>query len=255
MATLLALPLLPVLYLQSKIVRAKVPILPEAKGPSGKSNSSTSDELDVLIIGESTIAGVGVDTHEEGFAGAFAKALSDQFNTTVNWKVAAKSGFTAKDVRDKIIPTLDKGKADIILIGLGGNDTFTLTHPKKWQRHIKNLISDLREIYPSSPVVFLNMPPIADFPAFPPLMQKILGAQVDYLSNALSIAIEGFHDVYYSSEKITLNKWLERLNMDAPSTVFFSDGVHPTKLTYETWARETAMFIQANAILNRTTDL
>lgn len=77
--------------------------LPEAQEPQGYIKKNSVQKLTILILGKSTVAGVGVEKQKEGFSGTFAKALANEINTTVSWKVNAKSGYTAKQVREKLI--------------------------------------------------------------------------------------------------------------------------------------------------------
>jgi hypothetical protein len=42
------------------------------------------------------MAGVGVSNHKEGFAGSLANELATELQTNIDWKVCAKSGYTAK---------------------------------------------------------------------------------------------------------------------------------------------------------------
>ena len=64
----IALPLLPILYRQAIRVKASVPVLPEAETPFGEVAVAETPPFRLLLIGESTLAGVGVKTHDEGFA-------------------------------------------------------------------------------------------------------------------------------------------------------------------------------------------
>ena len=57
----ISLSLLPVLYFQGKKIKKEIPKLPEAKNPKGFVNGNFKDTLHLLSIGESTIAGVGVE--------------------------------------------------------------------------------------------------------------------------------------------------------------------------------------------------
>ncbi len=83
----------------------------------------------------------------------------------------AKSGYTALDVRDKLIPKIAEKETDLIVVGLGGNDAFGLNSPEIWAKHIQSLIWRIRMKFPDAPIAFLNMPPIKDFPAFTSLIQ------------------------------------------------------------------------------------
>ncbi|MEM9261385.1 MAG: hypothetical protein AAGA62_17225 [Bacteroidota bacterium] len=94
------LPLLPILYYQGKKIQAAVPKLPEAKEPQGLVPGPSDKLLRLICLGESTIAGVGVTTHAEGFTGALARALGAGLRTQVQWRVYARSGFTLQRVRE-----------------------------------------------------------------------------------------------------------------------------------------------------------
>lgn len=230
------------MYYQGKQIRASVPQLPEAKGIEGqyKSNRRNEKALRIISIGESTIAGVGVQTHEEGFTGTFAKELSDLLDVGIIWKVYARSGYTAKRVERKIIPKITENQADLIIVGLGGNDAFTLNRPWKWKTEIHSLIKEIKSKFPEAIIVFCNMPPIKEFPAFTPLIKFTVGNLVEILGEELKRVVKDFQDVVYFGEKITLNGWIDKFQLTVEKGAFFSDGVHPSKLTYQTWARNIA---------------
>lgn len=275
---LVSLPLLPFLYVQGKRIWRLVPRLPEAKGPEGQasvedsdleqvrkgetrpsrrereavSTVSTVNSVNVLLIGESTFAGVGVATHSEGFAGAFAEELCSCLEVPVRWRVFARSGYVAARIRKKIIPNIierhKKGELwedssrtpSLILIGIGGNDAFSLSRPSVWNSEIRALIDSLREVFPDVRIVFCNMPPVKEFPAFTPLMKFVLGNLVEILGEELGKTVQEYEHVSYLSERITLQGWADRFGLEADRSDFFSDGVHPSKLTYQTWARYAA---------------
>jgi len=246
---ILAFPLLPIMYWQGKRIRASVPKLPEAKEPEGKIENNHQTNLKVITIGESTIAGVGAPTHEEGFSGTLAKALSEQLKVNVNWQVFAKSGYTADHVTKNILPKLDGFKADLIVIGLGGNDAFCLNSPNKWHRSIVKLITSIRSHYPTVPLVFSNMPPIKLFPAFTPLIKLTVGNLVEVLGDVLSKSVRAFPNVYYYDKIISFEDWNDRFGIAYEPEKYFSDGVHPSLITYQIWARDVADFITGDKAL------
>ena len=132
LGALLIAPVLPIMYIQGKRIRSAVPKLPEASGTEGFVDVNSDLGIKTLLIGESTISGVGVTTHKEGFAGAFSSQLADLTQSNVQWKVYAQSGFTARDVDHDLIPLITEKESDLIVIGLGGNDAFSLNSPKIW---------------------------------------------------------------------------------------------------------------------------
>lgn len=246
---LLVAPLLPLMAVQGKRIRASVPKLPPAKGHSGYVDAGNGEALRLITLGESTIAGIGVKTHAEGFSGTLARALADQLGKPVDWKVYARSGYTAERVTTKLVPQIAETDVDLIIIGLGGNDAFYLNSPWRWRRDVRELIAELRQRFPDTPLVFTNMPPIKTFPAFTPLIQRVVGNHVEALGRSLRQVVKPMQNVFYYARVITLEDWRDRLGVTAPEEDFFSDGVHPSKLTYQVWARDVAGYIGGLGIL------
>ncbi|MDP5231747.1 MAG: SGNH/GDSL hydrolase family protein [Cellulophaga sp.] len=241
LGAILTVPLLPIMYVQGKRIMARVPKLSEAKAPKGSINFLKSRKtMQLVVLGESTIAGVGVNTHEEGFTGTLATELSKLFQCTIDWNVYAKSGYTAQKITKKLVPKIKEDVIDLIVIGIGGNDAFKLNSPKKWRKSIHDLLDTLQSKYPATPIVFCNMPPIKEFPAFTTLLKNTMGTLVEILGKELQKAIIDYNDVYYYGEIITLAQWIKRHELKASKADFFSDGVHPSQLTYQTWAKEIA---------------
>ncbi len=249
---ILSIPLLPLMYFQGKKIKASVPELPEAKGIKGSTtNANSKKTLNLLTIGESTIAGVGVKTHEEGFTGTLAKELSSRLSANVDWKVYARSGYTARRVHQKIIPKIQESHADIIVVGLGGNDAFTLNRPNTWRKDMSMLITALKLKFPFATIVFCNMPPIKEFPAFTPLIKFVIGNLVELLGKELNEIVQKYDNVYYIDEVITLQRWIKKMKIEAPKSAFFSDGVHPSKLAYQTWAKDMANTIYNDKLVQK----
>jgi len=80
---ILSIPLFPILYFQGKHIRKSIPQLPEAKVPQGVCDKG-NQPFRLLGLGESTIAGVGVVKHEQGFTGHLAKLLAAQEPLQIN---------------------------------------------------------------------------------------------------------------------------------------------------------------------------
>lgn len=240
-----SLPILPILYFQSMKLKGTMPDLPEASGTEGEVKSASNKHLKIIALGESTVAGVGVETNEEGFMGEFARRISVGLEANVSWKIYAKSGFTAQQVREQILPQIKDDTADLIIVGLGGNDSFKLKSPLSWQRNIEALIEAIRLQFPNTPIGFTNIPPIKDFMAFTPLMKFIFGNMGEILGEQLAKITSEKSNVFYSPEKLTLQGLSQKYALEANMSEFFSDGVHPSKLTYHILARHFADFLIA----------
>ena len=244
------IPLLPLMYLQGKQIRAKVPTLPEAIGNEGVTNPYKKFDFKLITIGESTIAGVGVTTHEEGFSGTLAKELAPKIGKNIHWKVYAKSGITAKRVPAELIANITEKHADLIVVGLGGNDAFEGNSPITWRRGIEQTIIAIRDKFPDTSIAFTNMPPIKEFPAFTPLIKRTIGSLVELHGQELEKIVRQQNNTYYNAEIIRLKNWLKGDFATKTAHDFFSDGVHPSKLTYQVWAKDFADFIYQLLYLN-----
>lgn len=239
------IPLLPLVYYQAKRTRKMVPVLKEPEDISGYvSYDGGVEEMHVLCVGESTMAGLGVSSHKIGLAGTIANELSKLYKRSIKWDVIAKSGFTVSQLR-VLISGLDSGlNPDIVVIAVGGNDAFALNSPWRWKAELNKLIHALSQNYPKASVYFLNMPPVADFPALPKLLQIIMGKEMSILGDALEQCVGRFEHVYFNLKLIKLDEWIARFDGKYKQEDFFSDGVHPSPLTYQAWGTEMAHFIK-----------
>ena len=83
--------------------------------------------------------------HRVGFTGRIARHLAARAGRSVAWKVVARSGYSARDVRKRLVPLIPTEPVDLIVIGLGGNDTFQLNSPRRWRRDMIDLVRTIRE--------------------------------------------------------------------------------------------------------------
>jgi lysophospholipase L1-like esterase len=243
LGAIVSIPLLPIIAYQGKRIKESVPSLPGATGTQGIASQASEKTIRLITIGESTMAGVGVATHEEGFTGTLAKVLAGNWGVNIAWRVYARNGYTVERVTQKILPKIEETTADLIVIGMGGNDAFKLNTPKRFHQNILQLIDSLQVKFPNAPIFFINVPPIKEFPAFTPLIKFTIGNLGEILGEELEKAVFKKENVFFIAEKITLANWIKKMNLNAEEKDFFSDGVHPSKLTYQTWAKDTARFI------------
>lgn len=238
-----SIPLLPIIYFQGKKIKKEIQLLPEAKDPEGLVKIDSDKTLKVLFIGESSFAGVGCDYHKNSFAGYFAQELSSAFHSNIDWRVYAKSGYNVEKVQQRIIPKIIETQCDLLVIGIGANDSFEFTQPKKWLENIQLLIDSLRNKFPETPISFAQLPTIEAFPALTKEMQFVLGNHKDLLAQYLYIQTLKNENIYFPTNKVDIQKWMKLLNDHQTISDFFSDGIHPSELTYKMWAKESVQFL------------
>jgi len=241
---LLSLPLFPILYFQGKRLRKNIVRLPEAKGIKGTIEGG-KPALNLLFLGESTIASVGARLMENGMPGRAAHWLNQKTGQTINWHVTAKSGYTAKRVEHKLLAHIPEGEFDYCVVGLGGNNTFALSSPNRWETDMQSLMIALSLKMPDTELVLCNMPPVGQFPAFTKLMQLIPGNIVKMYEPANRRLAQQFDKVHYIDQPIRLEDWIGKTESATSAWDFFcADGVHPSELTYDLWGKEVAEFMK-----------
>ncbi len=240
---LLLFPLLPIVLYQAIRVKKTVPKIAEAE----KLDSITKNSKhNILLLGESAFAGVGVKSNLQGISGKFAKYLKSYSKKKVSWQLFAKNGYTVNDINDKILTRLEAGiklkKVSLIVIGIGGNDAFQMNAPLVFTKNIKAMITILQNEFSGIPIVFANMPPVYEFPAFTRLMQFFLGGMVKLYRKELIKISNKFEGVYFYADRIHFATWQAKAPEGTKIEELFSDGVHPSALAYQIWAKELFEF-------------
>lgn len=229
------LPFVPLLYLQGQLTRRKVGVLPDAAGgPNGVAGEG-ENAVKLLVIGESTVAGLGARTHELALAGRFSYELSKQINTSVNWTVIGKNGVTARRTINELLPKVPEETYDYILLGIGGNDVMKLSSPVKWRRDMIELLGILRAKYPDAPIFITNCPMIKMSTAIPQPIKFILWE----LSKAHDSNIKEFTA---DMERVFYYHQPRDLDIEG----FFADGIHPSEKGYADWSEAMMKFFTTN---------
>ncbi|MFN6962461.1 MAG: SGNH/GDSL hydrolase family protein [Pyrinomonadaceae bacterium] len=222
-------PVSPLLYALGQYTRLRVGVLPDAAGPDrGVAGAGTNGEAPtkLLVLGESTVAGLGARTHELALAGQFARRLSAAISRPVEWHVIGRSGVTARRTIDELVPLVPADEEFAhILLGLGGNDVLRLSSPVKWRRDMLELIGILRRHSPRATVFMTNCPMVRLSPAIPQPLRAILwelSKMHDANAREFTAALPHVH--YYPQPR------------DFNSQGFFADGIHPSEQGYADWA-------------------
>ena len=214
------------LFLQGRITRWKVGVLPDAAGEREGTIGSGGDAANLWVMGESTVAGLGARDHEHALAGQFARNLSEHIKRPVHWKVLGKNGVTARQAIDDLLPQVPNERFDHVLLGIGGNDVMQLTSPVVWRRDMQELLARLREKQPEAVIFITNCPMVILSPVIPEPSKSLLW-QLSRMhdENIKEFTRDMYRVVYYPQPiGVTLEG-------------FFADGIHPSERGYADWAR------------------
>lgn len=218
----------PVLAFQALKVISQTPRLEEPEGArSGRLGSGRN--LRLLIVGDSSAAGVGAGHQNEALAGQLTAELAKKLSVT--WQLVAKTGMTTGKIPD-LLKQNSSLHFDIAVTALGVNDVTRLVAPRTWVAQTvafhKILQSDfgIRRIYATA------VPPIAKFPSIPDPLADFLGQRASLMTAALPQRLKP--DAY---AQIVDPDWSFDNKMMA------SDGFHPGPGLYARWGREMAQCI------------
>ncbi|MEP6946859.1 MAG: SGNH/GDSL hydrolase family protein [Acidobacteriota bacterium] len=231
----LVAPIAPFLYLQGQVARWKIGVLPDASGPKTGLYGEGPDPVRLLVIGESTVAGLGARTHELALAGQFARQLSQRIVRPVEWDVIGRNGVTARRTIEELVPLLSDKVYDHILLGIGGNDVMKLSSPRKWRHDMLELIGIMRARYPDAVIFISNCPMIILTNAIPPPSKQLLW-QLSQMHDAnIREFTRGLKLVFYYPQPV-----------EVPLEGFFADGIHPSEQGYADWAEAMMKYFSAN---------
>ncbi|MFK7876146.1 MAG: SGNH/GDSL hydrolase family protein [Paracoccaceae bacterium] len=225
----LTLALSPLLIAQSAWVIKRAQRLPEPTGPrSGK--IGTGPDLRLLVIGDSSAAGVGVQTQDQALTPQLARHLS--VDRAVSWHLAARNGATSADAPGLL--DLVKGhEFDVVFVIFGVNDTKNLRRQSHWRRDVSELLNRLRSDFGAPKIFVSGLPPIRDFPLLPNPLRSMFAwraARFDKVLKQITVA----ENCAYLPIDVSLN-----------SDHMAKDGFHPGPKIYTQWAELAAPRIRS----------
>jgi len=224
----------PLLLLQALRLRKRALRLPEASGPRG-GTLGAGPALRLLIVGDSSAAGVGVSTQNEALSGQLTTALAA--HNTVTWQLIANTGATTATTLARLhAETL--GQADIALVILGVNDVTRGGPQAGWLRTHARLRALLRHRTGAQRLYIGEIPPLGAFPLLPHPLRWLLGRRAARFDAALRIALAGEPDCAY----VPLPDTLDPADMA-------QDGFHPGPVIYAAWGKEMARRILSDGPL------
>lgn len=190
--------------------------LPEAAGP--RSGSGTG--LRLLVLGDSSAAGVGVATQAQALAGQLVAALG-----TPEWHLVARSGATTARARQMLDGA---GPCDVAITALGVNDVLRHTPVRRFRSGQVALLHSLRARHAARLVLASAVPPLGEFAVFPEPLRAHLGKRAARLDAALQAACLETGAVHVPFDLTPGPEWLAR------------DGLHPSARLYAEWGKRMA---------------
>ncbi len=219
-----AVPLAPVLFVQARRARASIPRLPDAALPWTGSLPG-ADLIRLLVLGDSTAAGVGADSQAEALPGSFAHEFGDRFDRGTGWTAIGANGATSRDILDHFIGEAAAESYDVVFLTIGANDALGLRSRRAFARDVREIARRLREGSPDALILVSLMPRFDRFRSLRGPLRWNLAVHAASLDDAARVAVRGLDRVF-------------ALPKPPPYTPTFwaSDLFHPGPAGYREWA-------------------
>jgi lysophospholipase L1-like esterase len=140
---------------------------------SGTIGPEDGEPLTLVVLGDSSVAGVGADAAEDTLTYGVAKALSDQYRVSLH--ALGVSGSRLSHVVCDQLPQAEGLDPDIVLVCVGTNDVTHGTTVREARRQLRLLVAGLSEVAPNARVIVSGLPPAETSVAFHRPLRDLLG--------------------------------------------------------------------------------
>ncbi len=201
---------------------ARTERLPEAAGPR-EGQIGQGPGLRLLILGDSSGAGVGVAHQDQALVGQMLRHLAPV--VPVQWQVIARSGATTARARRMLHGA---GAFDIAVLALGVNDVLRQTSAHRFARQQAALMADLRARHGVQHILASAVPPFGGFTALPDPLRGYLHGRATRLDAVLRGVCAQAGACHVPFDLAPDMAWLAR------------DGLHPGPALYAEWGQRMA---------------
>jgi len=208
---------------QALWTRKTAPRFEDAKGeragrfaPASFSVESKIPPLQVVGLGDSIIAGVGVTNQTEALVAQVCCNLQLLLNRPIAWQAHGKTGAKAGSIAKRACGLNWPPSTDVVLISTGVNDLLALSSIAQWRSSIESLVSTVRSYAPTAWIVFAGLPPMQIFPTLPRPLRWVLGWRAAHFDEVLAQTIA-------SMDRVTS----ARIGPTVGPELLSADGFHP----------------------------
>jgi lysophospholipase L1-like esterase len=191
---------------------------------SGTIGPEDGDPLTLVVLGDSSVAGVGADAAEDTLTYGVAKALSDQYRVSLH--ALGVSGSRLCDVVDRQLPQLEGLGADIVLVCVGTNDVTHGTTLREARRQLRLLVAGLAEVAPEARVIVSGLPPAETATAFHRPLRDLLGLRALLFTRLYRAELAPYGISVFDIAKLTKSAFHGKREM------FSADRFHPSSAGY-----------------------
>lgn len=197
--------------------------------------------VELVLLGDSTVAGVGSPTVDESLAVLLAERVAALLGRQVHVVGYGESGARTADVLADQVPRLVDARADVVVLVVGSNDVTHAASPGALRERTVALLREAQE-RSGAPVVLGGIPRFRAVPALAEPLRSIVDSWASPLRRAQQAAVAQVDGARF----VNLGAEASPRFIGVPESMS-SDGFHPSPVGYGYWADALAPAI-ANAL-------
>ena len=163
---LIAALLWPVVLPQARRTRRAIPTLPDAAQP-WRGEVAGENPISILVLGDSTAAGVGAPTQDDALPGNLARTLANEWERGAHWRAIGENGATTYDIVQRFLAEASEEKYDVVFLTIGANDALKLRSRGAFRRNFRTILRRLRSVNPAALILVSCLPGFWQFKALP----------------------------------------------------------------------------------------
>ncbi|MGH8930220.1 MAG: SGNH/GDSL hydrolase family protein [Egibacteraceae bacterium] len=190
---------------------------------------TSGEPADLVILGDSTAAGVGSPSLEESLPVLVAERVASRLGRPVHVTGLSVPGARTATALENQVPMLAGLDPDVVLIVIGANDVTHVTPPWAMRRQTAALIDGARAAS-GAPVVIGGIPEFRTVPALLQPLRWVVGRYASALREVQRGAVRAAGVPYVDIAALASPRFIGKPESMSP------DGYHPSPLGYSFWA-------------------
>jgi lysophospholipase L1-like esterase len=187
--------------------------------------ASASRPLHLLVLGDSTAAGVGVEHADLGLGGRLAEAIAARTGRPVVWRAAGANGATSRDLVRQYLADALVGPTDLVFLTIGANDALALRSARAFRRDVRRIVERTFHAHPHAALLMSSLPAFFRFTLLPEPLRGSLYRHSQALEAAARALIAAQPRAHMSPPPPPYTEGF-----------FASDDFHPSAIGYRDWA-------------------
>ena len=200
----------------------------EATVDPASGDASAAAPLKLVMLGDSTVAGLGAPTEEQSLPVQTAQRVADLLGRRVEVRGLGVSGARTADVTAGQLPQVTE--ADVVVIVIGSNDVTHGTPPWRFDDLTREMLVTATE-QTDAPVVLGGIPLFGSATALAQPLRAVVGAYARPLRNLQARQVAAVDGVTFVNIAVEASPRFRGVP-DAMS----GDGFHPAPIGYGFWA-------------------